>query len=83
MKATVKDVRKAVQEIIEGKVSASPEFMKKEHVREKVQGIVQELVKAGKVEDQEQLAELFGVLEMSVDALRMIPLDVWHGLSKK
>lgn len=51
----------------------------KELVRTEVQALVQQAVLDGRVSTQQELDELFGALEMSVKALKMVPLRAWSG----
>lgn len=66
----------------EAKVSASPEYMKKEAVRQALQDVVKTMVADGRVGDQQALDDAFAALDMSVKALKMVPFEVWQRLSK-
>jgi len=91
MKVTVGDIRNVVQEV----VSASPEYMQKERIRQKLQDTIARSVKTGKVKDQASLEKKFDVVQknactdpsncdavmMAMGALRMIPFDVWTKLA--
>lgn len=67
--------------IIEAKVSASPEYMKKERVREALQGLIVGMVAGGQLPDQRSLDEAFVALDMSVKALKMVPFEVWQRMA--
>ena len=93
MKVTVGEVRKAVREAM---VSANPEYMVKERIREKLQLTITKAVATGKVNDQKTLEKKFDVVEtnacndpsisdvvvMAMKALRMIPFDVWKRMAE-
>lgn len=61
----------------------SPAGQAKERVRAEVQAIIQKAVTDGRVTTQEELDELYSALDMSVKALKMVPLQAWQGPSKK
>lgn len=69
----------------EAKVSASPEYMKKEAVREKIQEIVVDAISSGQVKSQEDLEDLWKTAQMSIGALKQVPYSAWQALktSKK
>jgi hypothetical protein len=69
------------REIREAKAAASPEYMKKERVREALQALVAGMVSRGEVTDQATLDEAFGALDMSLGALKMVPFEVWQGMA--
>lgn len=81
MKVTVGRLRALVHE---AKVSASASYMRKERVREALQEIVASMV-GDSVKSDKDLAEVFKDIDMAVNALKMIPFDVWVKLrsSKK
>ena len=83
MKITVGQLRELFRQGLatEAKVGAHPDYMKKERVREKLQQIVAELVASGEVKDEKDLEETFGAADMSLKALKMIPLDVWKKIA--
>jgi len=67
----------------EAKVGASAEYMKKERVREAFQQVIASMVAAGDVQDEKDLQELFNAANLSLNALKMIPFDVWKKLPTK
>lgn len=67
--------------IIEAKVGASPEYMKKERVREALQGMISGMVASGQVTDQAALDETIAALDMSIKALKMVPFEVWQRMA--
>ena len=77
----LKDLHNFVLEAI----SASPSYMKKESIRELVQKIVINKIRSGEVQTQPDLDDLFVTLEMSMSALKMVPVEVFTklALSKK
>lgn len=82
MKITVGQLRELMKQgLDETKVSASPDYMKKEKVREELQGFIAGKVAAGEVADEDQLEQLIQNMVLSVRALKMIPLNVWKKLA--
>jgi len=77
MRITVGQLREEVKKAGGKQVKASSAYMKKEGVREKLQDLVAEMVRAGEVADQASLEEAFQTLDMSVKALKMVPFDAW------
>jgi hypothetical protein len=65
----------------ETKVAASSEYMKKEAVREALQGLVTNMVATGQLTNQAGLDEAFAALDMSVKALKMVPFEVWQRMT--
>ncbi len=80
MRVTVGQLKKLVRE---AKVKASPEYTAKERVREALQELVADQVVAGAVKDQATLAKYFSDMDMALNALKLIPLEVWSKLAKK
>lgn len=78
MKLTVEEIKVTIAEVIK----ASPEYMKKERVRDHLQKMIVDHVKAGKITTQEDLDGFFGAAEMSLKALKIVPLDVFLTMSK-
>ncbi len=76
MKLTVGHLRALVHE---AKVSASASYMRKERVREALQAVIVEMLGTD-VKNDADLASTFKDVEMAVNALKMIPLDVWMKL---
>ena len=84
MKISVGRLRELFQQgMEEAKVGASPEYMKKERVRETFQQVIASMVAAGDVQDEKDLQELFNAADLSLKALKMIPFDVWKKLPSK
>ena len=75
MKLTVRELRKTIREA--GKIGASPEYMKKERVREKLQALVADHVASGEITDQASLDQFVKDVDISMTALKMIPFEVW------
>lgn len=74
--SNVSRLRRAV---ISEAVKASKEYMKKEAVRERLQELVAGMVAAGELRSEDDLADFWKTVEMSVLALRMIPIDAFKG----
>jgi hypothetical protein len=70
-----------IREAIKGKVSASPSYMKKEAVREKLQNIIADAVASGEIADQTSLEQFLVDINTSMTALKMIPFEVWIKLA--
>mgnify|MGYP001617908256 FL=1 len=73
------DLRSFINEVIK----ASPEYMEKEKIRERLQMVVTDLVRSGKISDQESLDDFFSTANMALNALKMVPLTAYVKLSKK
>ena len=81
MRLTLGQLRQVVREA--GKVHASPEYMKKERVREKLQQLVADHVASGEITDQATLEQFIKDVDISMTALKMIPFDVWMKMAGK
>lgn len=64
--------------IMESKVAASASYMKKEEVRQSLQNLVSQKISSGEISDQESLDEWFATAEMSLKALKMVPLVAYQ-----
>lgn len=62
-------------------ISATKSYLKKEVVRQKIQDLIVAEIKSGKIKDQEQLSDFFDTVLMSINALKMIPFDVFVKLA--
>ena len=69
-----------LREIIVEEIKASPEFLKKEHVREKLQQLI--LGELANIDSQEKLNDLFATIEMATRALKQVPLEVFMKIKK-
>jgi hypothetical protein len=78
---SVKFLKSFIKEAIKGKVAASPSYMKKEAIREKLQGIIADAVANGEVVDQPSLEQFLVDINTSMTALKMIPFKVWTKLA--
>ncbi len=78
---SAKVLKSFIREAIKGKVSASPSYMKKEAVREKLQSIIAEAVASGEIGDQAALEQFLVDINTSMTALKMIPFEVWTKLA--
>lgn len=81
MKLTVRELRHAIREA--GKIGASPEYMKKERIREQLQKIIADNVASGDIADQAALDQFIKDIGTSMTALKMIPFDVWSKMAGK
>lgn len=79
MKTTVGKLRNLCAEA----VSAHPDYLKKEALREALQQIITTSVASGDVATQERLDGLFGDLSMALNALKGVPFDVWVKMATK
>lgn len=78
MQITVGRLRKLFAEAMaEARVSAHPDYLKREKVRERIQQHVVELVKSGEIKTQEELDAFWETTDMAVKALKMLPINVW------
>lgn len=78
---SAKVLKSFIKEAIKGKVAASPSYMKKEAVREKLQGIIADAVANGEIADQASLEQFLVDINTSMTALKMIPFEVWTKLA--
>jgi hypothetical protein len=83
MKMTVGELRQAFQQALDeaGKVSAHPDYMKKERVRETLQGMIVKAVREGDVSNQKDLDAFVATLVMATTALKSIPFEVYKRIS--
>jgi len=65
------------------KVSASQEYMKKEDIKNLIQGLLEQRVASGEIKDPATLAAFFKDVEMALGTLKMIPVEVWKSKSPK
>lgn len=73
-------MRISIGALREAVAAASADYMKKERVREAIQGIVEGMVRQGDIATQQELDDVFSALDMSLRALKMVPLHVWQRL---
>jgi hypothetical protein len=83
MKMSLYELRQTIKEAV--KIGASTDYLKKEKVRARVQGLIASRVAAGHIKDQVSLnkfierAELHGEPDelLALTALKLIPFEVW------
>jgi len=70
---------KTLKELYEAKrIAASPEYMRKEEIREGLQNlIIEALEKLPPNAAQADLEHVFSDIDTAMTALRMIPMDAW------
>lgn len=78
VKMSLKEVYALIGEV----VKASAAYMKKERVRTAFERVIVEEVKSGNIKDQKDLEEFFATAKMSLDALKMVPYDVYTKVAK-
>jgi hypothetical protein len=78
MKISVGRLRALLLEAKVEKISASKGYMKKERVRERLQGVIAGMVASGEIKDDAELQDAFAAASMALSALKMIPLQVWQ-----
>jgi hypothetical protein len=69
--------------IEEGKVGASPEYMKKEQVRGELQAIIEKLVADGTLKTKEDLDSFFSSVDIASKALKLVPIEAFLKNSKR
>jgi len=69
--------------IMESKVAASASYMKKEEVRQSFQDLISQKIASDEITDQASLDEWFATAEMSLKALKMVPLIAYKSVSAK
>jgi len=77
---SVKALKRLIHDFIiaESKVSASAEYMKKEAVRQDIQDLIVKKVKSGELSDQASLDMWFAAADMSLKALKMVPIEAYQ-----
>ena len=68
-------VNKVRRIVLDEAIKASKAYMKKELVRQRMQELVTEMVTSGEIKSDAELADFWKSVEMSVLALKMIPLS--------
>jgi hypothetical protein len=63
--------------LIEEMVRASPDYMRKENVREQIQNVIVSLVNSGEIKSAVDLQNFFSSADMSLKALKMVPFEVY------
>ena len=80
MRLTLGRLRQLFAEAMEeAKIAAHPDYLKKEAVREREQKRIEELVKSGVIQSQEDLDTFW----TAMTALKMVPFDVWAKMAGK
>jgi len=69
-----KFIETTLQEV---KIGPSKNYLKKELVRQKLQDLIISEVQNGSIKTQEDLEEWWDTADMSLKALKMIPIQVW------
>lgn len=72
-----------MHKVTPSKVTISQSYQKKESVRQRLQDIIENSISDGEVSNQSQLEEFIQVLRMSLDALKMVPFDVYQKSSTR
>jgi len=72
-------VNKVRRIVLDEAIKASKEYMKKELVRQRIQELVASMVEAGEIRTAAELDDFWKSAEMSILALRMIPIDGYKG----
>ena len=67
----------------EGKVTASPAYVKKEKVREDIQAMLIQRIASGDIQSQEELEDFFATVGMASNALKSVPFQVFAATAKK
>ena len=65
------------------KVAISSEYRKKETVRQQLQDLIENSISRGEVTNQGELEELLKTLQMSLEALKMVPFAVYQKTSTR
>jgi hypothetical protein len=76
-------VKTLLQEFINEIVNISPEYMKKERVREAIQNVITSMVSKGEIQNAQELENFFSSADMSLRALKMVPFETFTKISKK
>ena len=71
-----------VEKIIEAAiVKATPSYMKKEAIREKLQGMIMDAVRTKDVSTQKELDDLFQTFDMATNTLKSVPIEVYKKMT--
>lgn len=81
VKISVGELKKLVAEA--NKIAPSASYMKKEALRELIQGAVISSVAAGDIKDEKDLKSFFADIDTAATALKSIPLEVWSKLASR
>lgn len=73
-------LRTIIRSLVSEAVAASKEYMKKEAVRQQLQDIITAKVASGEISDQTQLDEWFQAASMSLNALKMVPIEAYMSM---
>lgn len=74
--------RKLLESMVIEAIKASPSYMKKEAIRETLQQMIASKVSSGEVDSQGSLEELFKTFDMALNALKMVPYDVYAKIAQ-
>ncbi len=75
-------ISKVRRVVLEEAIKASKEYMKKEQVRQRIQELAASMVASGEIGSDADLADFWKTAEMSITALKMIPLDAFRGVKR-
>lgn len=76
----IKTMRKLVVDVLErlldeARGAASPEYMKKEKVRQELQDLLTSKVRSGEITSQGEIVTWCETAKMAVDALKYVPIE--------
>jgi hypothetical protein len=80
MKIRLGELRRLVQE---ASIGASPEYMRKEAIRQRLQDDVISRVISGEISDQLSLDEFFSTIDMALRALRGVRFETYARIANK
>lgn len=72
-----------LREFINEIVNISPEYQKKETVRQSIQDVITNMVNSGAIQNAQELENFFSSADMSLRALKMVPFETFVKISKK
>lgn len=72
-----------IKEFVNEVVRITPEYAKKERVRQAIQDVIVSLVSSGEIMNDSDLKNFFSSSEMSLKALKMVPFDVYSKLANR
>jgi hypothetical protein len=76
-------VENLLRELINEIVNISPDYQKKERVREAIQNVITGMVRSGQIQNAQELENFFSSADMSLRALKMVPFETFTKISKK
>jgi hypothetical protein len=62
--------------------AASPEYLRKEAIKDTIQNVLVQRVSSGEISSQEGVDDFFKTVDMAARTLRAIPFEVWSTVAR-